>query len=185
MRLPEPAFEKPETSVPGAVSTPSAGRILQPGRNCWRISRAAKAAVMSDGGPYFAHLEDALRQAKRSVMIVGWDFDGRIRLRPDASPEESPELGPLLRSLVEARPELEIRILVWSVAVLHAPGAPLPLLFGAEWQEHPRITLKLDTRHPLYAAHHQKIVCIDGGLAFVGGIDLTVRRWDRHPTRRR
>ena len=181
MRLPEPALEKPEKPADTGLSAPSAGRILKPGQNCWRISPAAKAAVMSDGGPYFAHLEDALRQAKRSVMIVGWDFDGRIRLRPDASAEDSPPLGPLLRSLVEARPELEVRILVWSIAVVHAPGAPLPLLFGADWQDHPRIRLKLDTRHPIYAAHHQKIVCIDGGLAFVGGIDLTVRRWDRHP----
>ncbi|MDQ4135977.1 MAG: phospholipase D-like domain-containing protein, partial [Pseudomonadota bacterium] len=181
MRLPEPAYEKPEKPTDAGLAGPSARRILKPGRNCWRISRAAQAAVISDGGPYFAHLEDALRQARRSILIVGWDFDGRIRLRQDVPPEESPPLGPFLRSLVEARPELEIRILVWSVAVVHAPGDPIPLLFGAEWQEHPRIKLKLDTRHPIYAAHHQKIVCIDGSLAFVGGIDLTVRRWDRHP----
>lgn len=95
----------------------------------------------------------------------------------DAS--ESPALGDLLRSLVEKQPDLRIRILVWSVAVVHAPSAAMPLLFGADWQDHPRIQVKLDTRHPIYAAHHQKIVCIDDGLAFVGGIDLTVRRWDR------
>jgi phosphatidylserine/phosphatidylglycerophosphate/cardiolipin synthase-like enzyme len=181
MRLPEPAFEKPDKPGETGLPMPPAWRILEPGRNCWRFGRAAKAAVMSDGGPYFAHLEDALRQARRSIVIVGWDFDGRIRLRPDVPEKESPPLGWLLRSLVETRPELEVRILVWSVAVVHAPGAPLPLLLGAEWQDHPRITLKLDTQHPIYAAHHQKIVCIDGSLAFVGGIDLTVRRWDRHP----
>jgi phosphatidylserine/phosphatidylglycerophosphate/cardiolipin synthase-like enzyme len=132
-----------------------------------------------DGAPYFAQLEDALRQAEHSILIVGWDFDGRIRLRPDLDSSYSPPLGQLLRSLVEARPQLEIRILVWSVAVVHAPGAAAPLLLGADWQDHPRIHLKLDTKHPIYAAHHQKIVCIDESLAFVGGIDLTVRRWDR------
>ena len=73
---------------------------------------------------------------------------------------------------------LEIRILVWSIATLHAPGETLPLLIGAEWQDHPRIHLRLDREHPIYAAHHQKIVCIDDCLAFAGGIDLTVRRWD-------
>jgi phosphatidylserine/phosphatidylglycerophosphate/cardiolipin synthase-like enzyme len=179
MRLVDPAFDRPEprsgASSPGAAAM----RILKPGRNCWRVADAGKAAVLVDGGPYFAQLEDALRQARRSIVIIGWDFDGRIRLRPDVDEEASPPLGQLLRSLVEARPELEIRILVWSVAVIHAPGAPLPLLFGAEWQDHPRIRLKLDTRHPKYAAHHQKIICIDEALAFVGGIDLTVRRWDR------
>jgi phosphatidylserine/phosphatidylglycerophosphate/cardiolipin synthase-like enzyme len=152
--------------------------IVQPGRNCWRVGHADRASVLIDGAIYFAHLEAALRHAQRLIFIIGWDFDGSIRLRPDASPEDSPPLGPFLRSLVEQRPKLEIRILIWSVAVVHAPGAPGPLLFGADWQNHPRLQLRLDRHHPLYAAHHQKMVCIDDSLAFVGGIDLTVRRWD-------
>nr|WP_246718629.1 phospholipase D-like domain-containing protein [Microvirga terrestris] len=156
------------------------GSILRPGQNCWRVPKADRASVLIDGAPYFAYLEAALRRAQRSILIIGWDFDGSIRLRPDVSAEESPALGPLLRSLVEAKADLEVRILVWSVAVVHAPGAPGPLIFGADWQDHPRLQLKLDTHHPLYAAHHQKIVCIDDALAFVGGMDLTVERWDTH-----
>ena len=162
-----------------AVRSP-AGPILRSGQNCWRVAQAERASVLIDGAPYFAHLEAALRRAQRSILIIGWDFDGSIRLRPDMSIEESPPLGPLLRSLVEEKPDLEIRILVWSIAVVHAPGAPGPLIFGADWQGHPRLHLKLDTHHPLYAAHHQKIVCIDDALAFVGGMDLTVERWDTH-----
>jgi phosphatidylserine/phosphatidylglycerophosphate/cardiolipin synthase-like enzyme len=158
------------------VETRFGPRVLMPGRNCWRIERAERAALLVDAAAYFGHLERALREARRSIMIIGWDFDGRIRLRPDG--EDSPPLGPFLRSLVEARPELEIRILIWSVAVIHAPGAPLPLLLGADWERHPRITLRLDNQHPFYAAHHQKLICIDDGLAFAGGMDLTVRRWD-------
>ena len=172
--LEEPVARVAGGAVEDAVPIP---RILAPGRNCWRVEQAARAAVLVDGADYFARLEEALPQARRSIMIVGWDFDGRIRLCPQRG-EESLPLGELLRALVETRPELEIRILVWSVAVLHAPGAPLPLLFGAEWQNHPRIALKLDNRHPLYGAHHQKLVCIDDALAFVGGMDLTVDRWD-------
>jgi phosphatidylserine/phosphatidylglycerophosphate/cardiolipin synthase-like enzyme len=144
------------------------------------VAQADRASVLIDGAPYFAHLEAALRNARRSILIIGWDFDGSIRLRPDVSAKASPPLGPLLRSLVEERSDLEVRILVWSVAVVHAPGAPGPLIFGADWQDHPRLQLKLDTHHPLYAAHHQKIVCIDDTLAFVGGMDLTVERWDTH-----
>ena len=87
-------------------------------------------------------------------------------------------MGDLLRSLVEIHSELEVRILIWSIATLHAPGETLPLIAGAKWQEHGRIHLRLDQEHPIYAAHHQKIVCIDDGLAFIGGIDLTVERWD-------
>jgi phosphatidylserine/phosphatidylglycerophosphate/cardiolipin synthase-like enzyme len=171
-----------DKSDPAAPEEPRAKtdwRVLRPGRNCWRVRRADKAAVLVDAAPYFSHLEDALRQAQRSILIIGWDFDGRIRLRPDVDAAESPPVGELLHALVEARPELEVRILVWSLAIAHAPGAVKPLLLGAAWQDHPRIHLKLDTTHPIYAAHHQKIVCVDGVLAFVGGIDLTIDRWDR------
>jgi phosphatidylserine/phosphatidylglycerophosphate/cardiolipin synthase-like enzyme len=150
--------------------------ILRPGRNCWRVAAARKAAMLVDAANYFARLDQALRQAERSILIVGWDFDGRIKLCPDDA--ECPSLGYLLRSLVEARPELHIHILVWSVAVIHAPGAPLPLLIGAPWQNHERIHVRLDNHHPIYAAHHQKLVAIDDTLAFAGGIDLTVNRWD-------
>lgn len=150
--------------------------VLKPGRNCWRIARADSAAVLIDASNYYRCLDQALRQAKRSILIVGWDFDERIKLRPDH--HDCPRLGDFLRSLVEAKPELEIRILVWSFAVIHAPGDPVSLLLGSPWQNHPRITVRLDRQHPMYASHHQKLVAIDDALAFCGGIDLTIERWD-------
>lgn len=156
-----------------AAATP----ILKPGVNCWRIAHAARAAALVDGADYFARLEQACLQAQSSILILGWDFDHRIRLRPDDS--RGSTLGAFLRRLVETRPKLEIRLLIWSLAIIHAPSEPLQLLFGADWARHPRITLKLDSHHPLYAAHHQKLVCIDDSVAFAGGMDLTVRRWDR------
>ncbi|MFE1597771.1 phospholipase D-like domain-containing protein [Methylobacterium sp. ID0610] len=170
-----------EAAPAALTSTPAEHALFEPGRNCWRVARAHRAALLVDAAAYFAALDKALREARRSITIIGWDFDGRIRLREDDP--AAPPLGPFLRDLVEARPGLELRILIWSVGTLHGPGAALPLLFGAEWQRHPRIRVKLDTRHPLYAAHHQKIVCIDDAIAFVGGIDLTIQRWDTpgHP----
>ena len=101
----------------------------------------------------------------------------------------SKTLGELLLSLVEAKPQLQIYILVWSFALIHAPSAPLPMLFEAAWQKHERIHIRLDPEHPFYASHHQKLVCIDDTLSFCGGIDLTVQRWDtcdhdeEHPVR--
>jgi uncharacterized membrane protein YdjX (TVP38/TMEM64 family)/phosphatidylserine/phosphatidylglycerophosphate/cardiolipin synthase-like enzyme len=38
--------------------------------------------------------------------------------------------------------------------------------------------LRYDDTHPVGGSHHQKVVVIDDSLAFLGGIDLTVRRWD-------
>jgi phosphatidylserine/phosphatidylglycerophosphate/cardiolipin synthase-like enzyme len=162
--------------------------ILREGRNCWQIAQAKRAAVLIDGADYYARLDQVLRQAQKSIIIVGWDFDAGIRLRPEDP--ASPKLGDFLRGLVEEKPNLEVRVLVWSVAIFHAPGAPLPLLLGAPWERHPRIQVRLDREHPLYGAHHQKIVCIDDTLAFVGGMDLTIRRWDTtkheagHPLRK-
>ena len=171
----------------GIQAAESRSPVLEPGKTCWRIAEAERAAVLIDSESYYAALEDTLVQAGRSIMIVGWDFDGDIALRPGKSPLK---LGAYLRSLVEAKPELEIRILIWSMAIVHAAGAPIPLLTGLGWPDHPRIQLRLDTEHPIYAAHHQKIVCVDDRLAFVGGIDLTVGRWDTsdhvaHDPRRR
>jgi phosphatidylserine/phosphatidylglycerophosphate/cardiolipin synthase-like enzyme len=150
--------------------------ILKPGVNCRAVRLADRASVLVDAANYFAHLEDALRKARRSIIIIGWDFDASIRLRQGDS--ASPELGQLLRTLVDERPDLEVLLLIWNLSTIHAPGATMPLLFGAPWQDHPRITLRLDSPHPVYGAHHQKIVCIDDVIAFVGGIDLTVNRWD-------
>lgn len=168
-----PSFRR--KSAAAAEIDPRHPTILQPGRNCWQIVPSRRAAVLIDAGPYFRRLEQALLKAKRSIMIVGWDFDASIRLCPD---RDSPKLGDFLRTLVERESELEIKVLVWSFSVVHAPSAPLPALIGAAWQEHPRIKVELDTHHPFYAAHHQKIVTIDDAVAFVGGIDLTVDRWD-------
>ncbi len=152
--------------------------ILKPGTNCSNVALAARAAVLIDGAGYFTQLQEALESARSSIFILGWDFDGGIRLRPDLDEERSPRLGDLLRRLVEERPALQVHILVWSVSVVHGPSAVAPALLGSGWEDHPRIHMKLDTSHPIYGAHHQKIVCIDGKLAFVGGIDLTVHRWD-------
>jgi phosphatidylserine/phosphatidylglycerophosphate/cardiolipin synthase-like enzyme len=154
-------------------------KVLRPGDTCWRISRATQAAVLVDGADYFNALAQSLQQARRSILILGWDFDSRIRLQPDIP--NSPTLGELLRGLVEQHSQLEIRILIWSAAVIHAPSETTQLLFGADWDKHERISVKLDTFHPIYAAHHQKVVVIDDSVAFAGGMDLTVRRWDSHP----
>jgi phosphatidylserine/phosphatidylglycerophosphate/cardiolipin synthase-like enzyme len=159
------------------------GTLLVPGINCVAHARADRAAVLVDGAAYFANLKSALQNARRSIFIVGWDFDARIRLTPQDGDRQS--LGELLRQCAEDQPELHVHVLVWSVAIIHGPSAILPNLFGAGWEEHPRIHFKLDSYHPLYASHHQKIVCIDGALAFVGGIDLTVRRWDDRSHRAR
>lgn len=151
-------------------------RIFLPGRNVWRIEEATRAAVLVDADCYYRHLEQALLLARRSIWILGWDFNGRICLRPDCE-ASSLTLGNLLRSIVEQHEELEIRLLIWNLGSIYSQKK-LNLSLDEEWADHPRIHLRFDSKHPLRASHHQKLVCIDDTVAFAGGIDLTVKRWD-------
>lgn len=150
--------------------------ILSPGRNVWRMANSSRTAVLIDAADYYRRLEQVLRRARRSILIVGWDFNGSIKLRPDCN-EQSETLGTLLRRLVEQHEQLEIRILVWELGAIYSQKR-LSLSPDEEWLDHPRILLRLDGEHPLRASHHQKLVCIDDQIAFTGGIDLTVKRWD-------
>src|SRR5690606_37294447 len=76
------------------------------------------------------------------------------------------------------RPELEIRILLWDYSLLYAFERELfpSLTFGRGKPS--RIAVQLDSRLPFAACHHEKLVVIDDKVAYCGGIDLALGRWD-------
>ncbi len=153
--------------------------MIEQGRNCWRVERADRLAVIVDAEDYFAAAREAFLQAKRRIMLIGWDFDARIRLSGDERGADEPEtLGAFLLWLVERTPELEIYLLRWDVGALKMVVRGTTILTMWRWLRHPRIHLRLDGHHPTAASHHQKIVSVDDCLAFCGGIDMTVDRWD-------
>ncbi|WP_027664767.1 phospholipase D-like domain-containing protein [Rhizobium leguminosarum] len=135
---------------------------------------AAKAAFLINGNSYFAELARALRQARRSIWIIGWDFNAYIGLEPDKSDET---LADLLHALAAANPELEIRILIWALGPVYS-GKSLQMLRKKSFPRNTRIDLRFELQPTLRGCHHQKLVCIDDAVAFIGGIDLTSRRWD-------
>ena len=152
-------------------------RLLKPGRNCWRVCRASRVGLMIDSASYFRTLRAALLKAETSVLITGWDFDPNIRLDPIDHPEES--LGALLAAITAARPELRVRILIWGFSTFYGANHQAAISFGEPWHAPlPRVDFAFDDAHPIGSSHHEKIVCIDDSLAFVGGIDLTAERWD-------
>ena len=69
-------------------------------------------------------------------------------------------------------------MLSWDFAVIYSLERELLPSRSFGWQESERLHFELDGRHPVGASHHQKIVVIDGAVAFSGGIDLTKARWD-------
>ncbi|MBI5442073.1 MAG: VTT domain-containing protein [Deltaproteobacteria bacterium] len=153
--------------------------LLAPGRNCWRIARAERAAVLVDGDAYFSAFREAASRAERSIFILGWDVHSRAELLPCGPADELPvELGRFLDALATRRRDLHIYVLSWDFAVIYAfEREPAPV-FNLGWRTHDRLHFRLDDDHPVGASHHQKVVVIDDRVAFSGGFDLTQRRWD-------
>jgi phosphatidylserine/phosphatidylglycerophosphate/cardiolipin synthase-like enzyme len=152
----------------------SSTNIIDLDTNAWRSDSAERLGFIVDAADYYLAIKNVLPRAEKAIWIIGWDFDPDIRLDPKNSDET---LGAFLLSLVEARPDLEIRILVWAMGPIYS-GKSLKLYSQGGWSSHDRMHLRFDSRHPLRGSHHQKIVVVDDTLAFVGGIDLTARRWD-------
>src|SRR5450631_550352 len=142
--------------------------------------------VLIDGALYFPVLEQAIRSARRSVLIAGWCITPGFALVRDEPPL-------LLRELLaEAAARVDVRVLLWA-------GAPLPVFAPRrsavraardELVRGTRIKAALDAHERPMHCHHEKLVVIDEEVAFVGGIDLTDLggdRWDtpEHPGRGR
>jgi phosphatidylserine/phosphatidylglycerophosphate/cardiolipin synthase-like enzyme/uncharacterized membrane protein YdjX (TVP38/TMEM64 family) len=148
------------------------------GRNCWRRARAHRVAFLVDAAAYYAAFASAVARAERSILVVGWDVHGDIRLRRDGRSELPDRLGDLLVAVLDRRPGLHANVLDWDFAMIYAlEREPLPLV-GRAWARHPRLHFRLDGSHPLGGSHHQKLVVIDDAVAFIGGLDLAACRWD-------
>jgi len=156
------------------------GPILRPGRNCWRLARADRVTFLIDGAAYFAAFRATAARARHSLWLIGWDFDSRTELVRGEPPGDSlpVRLGPFLDTLARRRPELHVYILEWDFAMLYAIEREILPIYKLGWRTHRRVRFHLDDAHPIGASHHQKIVVADDAVAFVGGLDLTKRRWD-------
>jgi phospholipase D1/2 len=184
-------------SGPGSPADLWIPESLQPGLDCWRIAKADRAAVLIDAESYFFALRAAMLKAERCIHIVGWDLDRRMpfpgcaedvrRLaelgtagREDAADGYPLRLGDFLGELVKRKPNLWIRILLWDFSLLYAPSRDLvpAMAVALRWKTPRRLDLCLDDSIPMGSAHHQKLIVIDDALAFGGGMDLTLARWD-------
>jgi len=116
------------------------------------------------------------------VLVAGWHIDPQFRLTHG---------GPTVRELFGTLAQrIDVRLIAWA-------GAPLPLFTPsrrqvrddrAELVRGTQIELALDARERPMHCHHEKLVVVDGRIAYVGGIDLTGLGGDRvdssaHPPR--
>jgi phosphatidylserine/phosphatidylglycerophosphate/cardiolipin synthase-like enzyme len=142
--------------------------------------------VLVDGAQALPAIAEAMQGARSFVHLTGWHVAPHFELVRGEPPVV---LGALLAELAE---RVDVRLLVWA-------GSPVPLFHPTRSDVREAIeTLTRGTRircqpdpreHPIHC-HHEKTICIDGEVAFVGGIDLTDDAGDRfddseHAARRR
>ena len=144
----------------------------------------AKRAPVRDGNGLSVHVDGtsalpaiaaAVRSARSFVHIAGWTVD------PGFALERTPSVVTVRDVLAEAANRVDVRVLVWA-------GAPVPIMQPSRAKASElmnrltrgtRIHGALDPRNRPMHCHHEKLVIVDGTLAFVGGIDLTALAGDR------
>lgn len=87
-------------------------------------------------------------------------------------------LAELLSELAQSRPDLQIHLLLWDYSLIYAAEREIFPRLSLQWQTPPHVTLCMDNAVPFGSSQHQKLIVVDDALAFSGGLDLTLRRWD-------
>jgi phosphatidylserine/phosphatidylglycerophosphate/cardiolipin synthase-like enzyme len=157
-------------------------RLLIPGRTCWRVTRAGQFACIIDAADYFHHIKSAMLRAQHRIMLIGWDLDARMAFERGSKMLPGPnQLGAFLYWMLWKRPELEVYLLKSNLRLLPAFDGiwygltPVSVVNQISSR---RMHFAIDGARPTGAVHHQKIAVIDDAVAFCGGLDLTVDRWD-------
>ncbi|QKT04077.1 VTT domain-containing protein [Ectothiorhodospiraceae bacterium 2226] len=152
--------------------------ILEMGRNCWRIERAARVTPLIDADAFYHAFCQALERAERSVMLLGWEINTQTALPCTSRGTPDTPLAEVLAQALAQNPKLQIRILMWDFALIYAMERELLAGWRLSWRARRRLTYRVDNRHPFGASHHQKVIVIDDKVAFSGGLDISKCRWD-------
>ncbi|MBJ7609856.1 MAG: phospholipase [Candidatus Dormibacteraeota bacterium] len=128
-----------------------------------------RVEVFIDGAAALPAIAAAIRSAGSFIHVAGWSISA------DFAMERMPEIATLRDLLAEAAERVEVRVLTWA-------GAPFGLFHPSRADSRnalraltagTKIRGSLDAHNRPMHCHHEKLVVVDGKLAFVGGIDLT------------
>ncbi|GAC16246.1 VTT domain-containing protein [Aliiglaciecola lipolytica] len=159
----------------------AANTILQNDEVYTLKSTARYAAPVVDCANYYRALHEAIEKAQRSIFIVGWDIDSRVRLLRGEE-EKASELPSVISELINLKasenPDLRVYLLRWDSSL--AFFGMREIWAKEVWDEKTpeNVHTVLDGSIPMGGSQHQKIVIIDDELAFSGGMDVAVHRWD-------
>ena len=151
----------------GASSPPTA-------RRCWStaphfIARCAKASS---------------RRGIRSSFSAGTSTAARaLSAKPAKPTTDSRHARGISLGTGAAAARLTVRLLLWDFSVLYAFERELLPQLRSNWSTPDQVQLCLDGEAPLGCSQHQKVIVVDDAVAFSGGLDLTIRRWDTSAAR--
>lgn len=143
--------------------------------DCGVVSSAEKAALLIDNAAYFSAAADAIRKARHSIWLLGWEFDPRTVLKPGRSDET---IGSLLLEMARKKPGLQIKVLIWKAALPIGFAKNLMPYRALLWFKNSGVDFRLDDSEPPGACLHQKLLVIDEDVAFCSGADFARNRWD-------
>jgi phosphatidylserine/phosphatidylglycerophosphate/cardiolipin synthase-like enzyme len=123
-----------------------------------------------DGSEALPTIAAELARAESYVHLLGWFFSPELHLSRDDEPI-------IVRNLLaELAERVDVRVLSWK-------GAPLPVFKPSQRDvremldalaRHTKIEAHADGCTGFRHCHHEKAIVVDGRVAFVGGIDLTL-----------
>ncbi|XP_065319200.1 phospholipase D1-like isoform X4 [Gordionus sp. m RMFG-2023] len=133
-----------------------------------------------DGSQYFSSLADALYSARKEIYICDWWLSPQLYLK---RPLHNDCIEWRLDTILKKKAEQGVKIFILIYKEL-----PFALGINSYYTKqfvsnlHPNIYI---LRHPDHLlsnvfvwSHHEKIVCIDQSIAFLGGLDICYGRWD-------
>ena len=134
--------------------------------------------VLVDGGAALRSIAEALNGARSHVHIAGWHITPDFGLTRD---DRAARLRDLLAELSE---RVEVKVLLWAGAParVFTPARAAVRRVREELIRGTRVQCELDSHERPMHCHHEKLVIVDGEVAFVGGIDLTSLGGDRFDT---
>jgi phospholipase D1/2 len=149
--------------------------------NAFSWATGQNAWIYWDAANYFKAFIEACSKATHEIFIAGWDIHSETNLAPDWEGTWVPRrwsLNHFLLDLLKRKPDLHIYLLCWDYAPIYLLEREKLQALRFGWFSHPRMHFKMDAAHPVGASQHQKFVVVDQSIAFLGGLDLTIRRWD-------
>ncbi len=151
------------------------------GVSIWRTAAVEKMRFLVNGEEYYQAIYEQIKKAEKSICILAWQLDFGTRLVRKNPSSTAYSLEEVLLERLNEKPELQVYILVWDHLLLYAQDREKFNQLKVFLSFPSRVHFHLDSEHPFWASHHAKIVIFDGKIAYSGGMDIAVGRWDSSP----